>query len=128
MSILEQPEYLHVLIHSIPVIGLAVAAIGLVLGLLFKSQGGVTIALTLIALTAGSAFFVFESGEGAEDRVEEQLDKESKAWLDEHEERAEVAIYLFYVTSFVAIVAIAVRPIVPGFARGATWASRRAPA
>ena len=123
MSILEQPEYVHVLIHSVPVIGLAVAVVALILGLVFKSQSSVTIALLLIALTAGSAYFVYESGEGAEDRLEEQLDKESRAWLHEHEERAEVAIYLFYVTAFVAIVAMAIRPIVPGFARGATWAT-----
>ncbi|MEZ5277647.1 MAG: hypothetical protein R3F07_14805 [Opitutaceae bacterium] len=123
MSILDQPEYVHVFLHSLPILGLAVAVVALVLGLIFKGQGSVTIGLLLIALTSGSAYFVYESGEGAEHRLEDALDKESRAWLKEHESRAEVPIYLYYVTAFVAVVAMVMRPIVPGFARGATWAT-----
>jgi len=123
MAIFEQPEYVHILLHSLPVLGLAVAVIGLVLGLVFKSKGSVGISLFLIALTSASAYLVFQSGEKAEHLLEDGFDKESSAWVDEHESRAETAIYLFYVTAFVAVVALVIRPVVPGFARGATWAA-----
>jgi hypothetical protein len=123
MSILDQPEYLHILLHPLPVLGLAVAVVALILAHIFKGQGAVTISLLLVALTAASAYFVYESGEGAEHRLEDTLDEESNAWLDEHHERTEVGIYMFYVTAFVAVVAMIARPIVPGFARGMTWAT-----
>ena len=118
-----QPEYMHVLLHPLPVIGLAVAVVGLILGLIFKGQGIVTMALLLVVLTSGSAYFVYQSGVGAEQRLEDTMDKESKGWLHEHEERAEFAIYLYYVTAFVALAAMIMRPIMPGFSRGATWAT-----
>jgi len=123
MSIFDQPEYVHILLHPLPVLGLAVAVICLVLGLVFKSKGAVGISLFLIALTAASAYPLFQSGEKAEHLLEDGFDKESSAWVDEHESRAETAIYLFYVTAFVAVVALVIRPVVPGFARGATWAA-----
>lgn len=123
MAILDQPQYLHVLLHPLPVLGLAVAVIGLVLGLIFKSKGGISISLFLIALTSASAFLVFQSGEKTEHLLEDSFDKETSGWVHEHEQRAETAIYLFYVTAFVAVVALAIRPVIPGFARGATWAA-----
>jgi hypothetical protein len=123
MSFLGQPEYVHVLLHPMPVIGLLIAVIGLILGLIFKGKAAVTISLLLIAMTAGSAYFVYESGGDAEDRIETILDQDSKDWLHEHEERTEVAVYLFYVTAFVALVAVMMGPIMPGFARGMTWAT-----
>ena len=123
MSILDQPEYVHVLLHPLPVLGLAIALLALILGLIFKGRGAVTISLLLVALTAASAYFVYETGEGAANRLKNSLDHESEAWLDEHHERTKVAIYIFYVTAFVAVVAVIARPIVPGFARGVTWAT-----
>jgi hypothetical protein len=123
MSFLGQPEYVHVMLHPLPVIGLLIAVIGLILGLIFKGKAAVTISLLLIATTAGSAYFVYETGEGAEDRIEDILDEDSQGWLHEHEERTEVAIYLFYVTAFVALLAVIMGPIMPGFARGMTWAT-----
>lgn len=123
MAILDQPQSIHVLLHPLPVLGLAVAVIGLVLGLIFKSKGGISISLFLIAVTAASAFLVFQSGEKTEDLLEDGFDKETSAWVHDHEERAETAIYLFYVTAFVAVVALAIRPVIPGFAGGATWAT-----
>jgi len=123
MSIFGQPEYVHILLHSMPVIGLAVAVIGLLLGILFNSKGAVTIGLLLVALTAVSAFPVERSGKKAEDRVENALDREGRDWLYEHEERAETVIYVFYVTAFVAILALVTRPLFPGFAKGSMIAS-----
>lgn len=123
MAFLDQPQSIHVLLHPLPVLGLAVAVIGLILGLIFKSKGGVSISLLLIALTAASAYLVFQSGEKTEHLMEEGFDKETSGWVHEHEQRAGTAIYLFYVTAFVAVVALAIGPVVPGFARGATWAA-----
>ncbi|RKX32551.1 MAG: hypothetical protein DRP71_11865 [Verrucomicrobia bacterium] len=123
MQFLGQPEYVHVMLHPMPVIGLLVAVLGLILGLIFKGKAAVTISMLLIAMTAGSAYFIYESGEGAEHRIEDTLDKESKGWLHEHEDRTDVAIYLFYVTAFVALAAVIMGPIIPGFARGMIWAT-----
>jgi putative copper export protein len=123
MAILDQPQTVHLLLHPLPVIGLTIAVIGLVLGLVFKSKGGISIALFLIALCAASAYLVYQSGEKTEHLLEDGFDKETAAWVQEHESRAETAIYLFYVTAFVAVVALVIRPVIPGFARGATWAS-----
>ena len=53
---LRQPEYIHVLLHPLPIYGLAAGVFSLVLALVTRSRGGQVIALVVILLAAASAW------------------------------------------------------------------------
>src|SRR6267143_672150 len=89
---LRQPEYIHVLINPLPVYGLAMGLIALIVAF----------------ICSASAWPVYEFGEQAYDRVLSMADDPGRAWLDEHQDRAEDLIWFFYglaVLSAVALVA-----------------------
>jgi glucan phosphoethanolaminetransferase (alkaline phosphatase superfamily) len=103
---LEQPEYIHVLINPLPVYGLAIAIIGLIIGLVLRSREARIAALVLILIAAGSAWPTFHYGQQGYDRVKGMSDSEGEKWLDEHMHRAEEFIYVFYALGAVALVSI----------------------
>ena len=69
LAALRQPEYLHVLLHPLPIYGLAAGVLSLVLAVVFRNRGAQAIALVLIVLTAASAWLVAHYGHAAYDRV-----------------------------------------------------------
>jgi hypothetical protein len=103
---LQQPEYIHVLLNPLPVYGLLMGLIGLVLALILKSRRAQMATLTLVLISSASAWPVYEFGEQGYDRVLSMADEAGQAWLDEHKERGEDLIWLFY--ALVALSAIAV--------------------
>jgi hypothetical protein len=104
---LRQPEYVHVLLNPIPVYGLLVAWIGLVIAFFLKSRRAQIATLVLILITAGSAWPVYEFGQQAYDRVLSMTDEDGERWLDEHRERGENFIWIFYVLAGLSAIAIA---------------------
>ena len=105
---LRQPEYIHVLINPLPVYGLAMGLIGLIVAFFLKSRPAQVVALIVVLISSASAFPVYEFGEQAYDRVLSMSDDPGRAWLDEHQDRAEDLIWFFYglgVLSAVALVA-----------------------
>jgi hypothetical protein len=105
---LRQPEYVHVLLNPLPVYGLLISWIALVAALISKSRRALIVTLILVFMTSISAWPVFEFGQQAYDRVLTMTDDDGHAWLDEHQERAERVIYIFYALAALSIAAILV--------------------
>lgn len=104
---LRQPEYIHVLINPLPVYGLGLGLIGLIIALLLRSRPAKIATLTIVLISAASAWPVYEFGEQGYDRVLSMTDDDGRAWLDEHRDRAEDLIYFFYGLAGLTGVAIA---------------------
>jgi hypothetical protein len=104
---LRQPEYVHVLLNPLPVYGLLIAWIGLLIAFLSKSRRAQIAALMLILISSLSAWPVYEFGQQAYDRVLSMTDEEGERWLDEHQDRAEDLIWIFYALAVLSAIAIA---------------------
>jgi hypothetical protein len=107
MRDLQQPEYIHVLLNPLPVYGLLVGLIGLVIALILKSRRAQITTLTLVLISSASAWPVYEFGQQGYDRVLSMADEAGQAWLDEHRERGEDLIWIFYVLAALSTIAIA---------------------
>src|SRR6266513_433831 len=104
---LRQPEYIHVLLNPVPVYGLLIGLIGLVLALILKSRRAQIATLTLVLISSASAWPVYEFGQQGYDRVLSMADEDGRAWLDEHRERGEDLIWIFYALVTLSAIAIA---------------------
>ena len=103
---LRQPEYIHVLINPLPVYGLAMGLIALIVALFLKSRPAQIVALLVVLICSASAWPVYEFGEQAYDRVLTMSDDAGRAWLDEHQDRAEDLIWFFYALALLSAVAL----------------------
>jgi hypothetical protein len=103
---LRQPEYVHVLLNPLPVYGLLISWIALIAALISKNRRAHIVALILVFITSISAWPVFEFGQQGYDRVLAMTDEDGHAWLDEHEERAETLIWIFYAVAALSAAAI----------------------
>src|SRR5436189_3392351 len=104
---LRQPEYVHVLLNPLPVYGLLIAWLGSIIALILKSRRAQIIALLLVLISSFSAWPVYEFGQQAYDRVLSMADEDGRAWLDEHRERGEDLIWIFYALIALSAIAIA---------------------
>ena len=105
---LRQPEYVHVLLNPLPVYGLVISWIALIAALISKSRRALIVTLVLVFITSISAWPVYEFGEEGYDRVLAMTDDDGHAWLDEHRDRAQRLIYLFYAVAALSVAAIIV--------------------
>ena len=105
---LRQPEYVHVLLNPLPVYGLLVSWIALIAALISKSRRALIVSLILVFVTSISAWPVYEFGEEGYDRVLAMTDEDGHAWLDEHQDRGQRLIYLFYLVAALSATAIIV--------------------
>ena len=104
---LQQPEYVHVLLNPLPVYGLLVAWIGLVVAFFSKSRPAQIATLVLVLICSFSAWPVYEFGKQGYDRVLSMTDEDGERWLDEHQDRAEDLIWIFYALAVLSAIAIA---------------------
>src|SRR5437867_9478157 len=104
---LRQPEYIHVLLNPLPVYGLLIAWIGLIVAFFFKNRRAQLATLVLVLISSISAWPVYEFGQQAYDRVLSMADEDGHAWLDEHRDRAEDLIWIFYALAALSAIAIA---------------------
>ncbi|PYI72153.1 MAG: hypothetical protein DMF02_04430 [Verrucomicrobia bacterium] len=104
---LRQPEYVHVLLNPVPVYGLLVSWIGLIIAFFLKSRRAQIATLALVFICALSAWPVYEFGQQAYDRVLSMTDEAGEQWLDEHQDRGEDLIWIFYALAILSAVAIA---------------------
>ena len=105
---LRQPEYVHVLLNPLPVYGLLISWIGLIIAVVLKSRRAQVVALLLIFVSSLSAWPVYEFGQQGYDRVLSMTDEDGERWLDEHQDRAEDLIWIFYALAVLSAAAIAV--------------------
>lgn len=102
LSNFSQPEYLHILINHLPIIGLMVAVAFLTAFLLLRNRAGAAAGMVAVALLALLAWPVMSTGEGAYEKINQLADEAGKAYLDRHMELAERWIYLYVSTAIVA--------------------------
>ena len=104
---LRQPEYIHVLINPLPIYGLFLSWVGLIIAVFLRSRRAQIATLALVLISSTSAWPVYEFGQQAYDRVLSMADEDGRAWLDEHQDRAEDLIYIFYALAVLSAIAIA---------------------
>lgn len=104
---LTQPEYLHVVINPMPVIGMGLGAALIFAGLRLESGGMREAGLAVVVLTALMTFPTIKLGQHAYDRLYEQIPLEAQQWLDVHMSRAEKLQWFFYLTGALAAWALA---------------------
>jgi hypothetical protein len=104
---LRQPEYIHVLINPLPIYGLFLSWVGLIIALFLRSRHAQIATLALVLISSTSAWPVYEFGQQAYDRVLSMADSDGRAWLEEHQDRAEDLIYIFYALAALSAIAIA---------------------
>jgi putative copper export protein len=107
-QLLRQPEYLHTLLHPLPIWGVASGVLGLVIALAQRSRTAQVATLAIILVSSISAIPVYLLGGAAEDRVEGIVDDVGREWLEEHERRGEQAIYVFCALAVVTAAALIV--------------------
>lgn len=105
---LRQPEYVHVLLNPLPVYGLLISWIGLVIAVVLKSRRAQVATLLLVFITSLSAWPVYEFGQQGYDRVLSMTDEDGERWLNEHQDRTEDLIWIFYALAVLSAAAIAV--------------------
>jgi hypothetical protein len=106
ISKLSQPEYLHILLNHLPLVGLAVATVATLAALILRNRGAIVIGLVLMTLLAGTAWPVMETGEGAYNRVRALADADGKRALRLHMDLAEDWGKLYYATAATALLAL----------------------
>jgi hypothetical protein len=106
LAALRQPEYVHVLLHPLPIYGLAAGVFSLVVALITRSRSGQAIALLLILLTAASAWPVAHYGRAAYDRVYSLSNDAAQQWLNWHEYLANRIVWAHYATAVLAATAL----------------------
>jgi len=99
---LSQPEYVHVITNHLPLIGLLVAMLALIAGLLTKDRTATLIGLALVGLLALSAWPVYHYGEEGYDRVLSMTDDAGAKFLQYHRALAERWVVLYFVTAGIA--------------------------
>lgn len=102
----QAPEYLHVLLHPVLIVGLAVALVALAAGLIARSKAAQVVALALVLASSALAWPVLGLGQNAYNRVRPQADEAGQQWMKEHMRRAEAVVYVFYATSLLAAAAL----------------------
>ena len=105
-SLLDRPEYVHVLINHLPLIGLLVGMVSLGCAIGLKNRGAIFLGLALVALLSLSACVVSYFGEEGYDRVLSMADENGQAFLRYHQHLADRWIFLFYVCAAVALMGI----------------------
>jgi hypothetical protein len=104
---LRQPEYVHVLLNPLPVHGLLIGWLGLIMAVFLKSRRAQLATLMLVLISSLSAWPVYEFGQQAYDRVLSMTDEDGERWLDEHRDRGEDLIWVFYTLAVLSAAAIA---------------------
>lgn len=103
---LRQPEYVHTLLNPLPVYGLAMGLLGLIVAFFLRSRPAQVATLIVVLVCSASAWPVYEFGQQAKDRVLSMENEAGGAWLEEHQDRAEDLIWMFYVLAILSAAAL----------------------
>jgi len=105
-ALLDQPEYVHVIINHLPLTGVLVAMIALAIAIGTRNRTAMLIGLILIGLVSLSAWPVYYYGEAGYDRVLSLADRDGQAFLEHHKELAERWIFAWFVTAGAAVLGL----------------------
>lgn len=99
---------LHLLTNHLPIIGTLAALLVVIVGMLHKSNGAVSAGLLIYVVMAAAVVPAYLSGEEAEERVEE-IAGVSHDVIHEHEEMAELSLWLTSLSGLLALGALITR-------------------
>jgi hypothetical protein len=105
-SLLARPEYIHATINHFPLIGLFVAMLAVLAGLIARSRPVILTGIGLVCLMALSIWPVFAYGEAGFDRVLSMADEPGEAFLKYHAELAHRWAFLYYITAALAAIGL----------------------
>jgi hypothetical protein len=108
LDLLQKPEYIHVLLNHLPIYGTILGALALAISLVLRSRAAQITALIITLVAAASAYPVLVSGQRAYKTVRGMSDDDGAEWLDEHMDRAEKTIGVFYFLAFLALAGLLV--------------------
>jgi len=106
---LKHPEYVHVLLNPLPVYALSMGILAMTLAFFLRSKQAQIAGLIIVILSCSSAWPVVYFGHEAERHLQDSLNQESKAWLEQHMKRGETGAYVFYATALLGIAAMVAR-------------------
>jgi len=111
METLLTPAHIHLAINHVPIIGLAVACLPVLIGILFHSRGALASGLLAVILCAGAMPFIMETGEEAyesftDGSISPGMDVAGKAAFREHGHRAKFTAPVVYAAGILSLVAL----------------------
>lgn len=98
--------YLHLIINHLPVFSMLFGLLILIWGLIKSNTAFQKLAMVLFIVGAVGTYAAVETGEGAEDIVEDYVPSMSEDVIHDHEEAAEIAMWFSYVTGGVALLGL----------------------
>ncbi len=98
-----EADYIHLIVNHIPIFSVGFGLLILLWGLIKKNSSILQIALVFFLLGAVSSYVAMETGEAAEDIVEE-LNVASHDVIHDHEEAAEIAFWFTILTGVISAV------------------------
>jgi uncharacterized membrane protein len=107
---------IHLFITHLPVFGLFLGSLALVYGLIRKNSQVKIVSYTIILISIVGGIIAFQTGEEAEDAVENIL-KVSDEVIEEHEESAELTVLFIYSLGLASLFAIYVEAAGKAIAR-----------
>jgi hypothetical protein len=127
METLITPAHLHVALNHIPIIGLAVACIPVLIGILFHSRAALASGLLAVILCAGTMPAIIETGEAAQESfvdgsIEPGMDAMGKEAFREHSGRAKFTAPVVYAAGILALAALITLIKFPRQAAWGSWA------
>jgi hypothetical protein len=108
LDLLSNPAYRHMLLNHVPIIGLCIALVVLVIGIVARHTALLFTGLLLVAVCAGASIPVSYYGDAAYPTVYDSLDRQGRGWLDYHAELAASWLPLLYANTALAILAIVI--------------------
>ena len=106
--------HLHVILVHIPVVIVPLGAAILAIGLARRNAAVSSTALSILVLAAAVAVPAFLLGEGAEEIVE-RLPGVSEHLIEEHEEAADVALWLTVAAGLLSLASLVARRLKPSW-------------
>jgi hypothetical protein len=111
METLFTPAHIHLATNHVPIIGLAVACLPVLIGILFHSRGALASGLLAVILCAGTMPFIMETGEEAyesfvDGSISPGMDVGGKAAFREHSHRANFTAPVVYAAGILSLVAL----------------------
>lgn len=103
---LKQPEYVHVLLNTWPLCGMAAGAFFLGLSLVMRNSKEQFAALLWITLMGVVTWFAVYYGQRGYDRVYSMSNPDAQKWLDLHMKLAETFRWFFYLTGLISLTAL----------------------
>ncbi len=111
MDQLFTPAHLHLAINHAPIIGLAVASIPVLIGILFRSRGALASGLVAVLLCVATVPAIMVTGEDAQESfadgsIEPDMDAAGKSAFREHSRLARTTAPVAYAAGLLALVSL----------------------